>query len=301
MDLKQLEAFVYVVQNQSFSKTAEQLYLTQPTISAHIASLERELGTRLIVRTTKEVYPSQVGQILYTYAQDMLALRNNAIQAVKNFESSMTGNIVIGASTIPVQYFLPELLARFRAEYADISFSIQSYDSAEVVDRLLARKIDIGMTGTLIKNPKCVYEHLANDRLVIITPNTPKYQAYLNGKGFPLRQLLQEPYINREPGSGTRRETEYFLREMGIEPERLNVVAEIQFTESIIKSVSEELGIAIVSKSAAEDFRQFGKILTFDFENINLDRKLYIIRHKSAPMSPVARTFFEYAVRFFKK
>ncbi len=300
MDFKQLEAFVHVIDNKSFSKTAEQLFLTQPTISAHIASLERELGTKLVVRTTKEVYPTKVGQTLYQYAQDMLSMRRNAIQAVKNFENSMEGSIVIGASTIPAQYFLPQILADFRKEYPTISFHIQSFDSAQVIQKLQDRKIEIGMTGTFIECSKCIYEPMATDRMVVITPNNKRYQAML-GKGFPVQRLVMEPFICRERGSGTRRETEYFLREMGVDPAELKIVAEMENTESIKKSVSQGLGISIVSNSAAEDYRQFGKLLTFDFDNMSLTRKLYLVRHKNCPLSPVARAFYQYALTYYQK
>ena len=89
MDIKQLEAFALVVENNSFSKTAAQLHLTQPTISAHIASLEKELKLQLIARTTKEIYPSDAGKLLYEYAKKILDLRAAALQAVENFSREM--------------------------------------------------------------------------------------------------------------------------------------------------------------------------------------------------------------------
>ena len=93
MDFKQLEAFVYVVKLKSFSKTAEKLYLTQPTISAHISSLEKELGVQLIVRSAKEALPSEEGKVLYEYAQDMLTLRDNALSAFQNISRNVSGTL----------------------------------------------------------------------------------------------------------------------------------------------------------------------------------------------------------------
>ena len=182
IDIKELEAFACVVEKGSFSRAAEALYLTQPTISAHVASLERKLGIKLLVRTTKEIYPSK----------------------------EMRGVIHVAASTIPGQYYLPKMIQSFRAEYPDISFNLQLLDSTEVAEQIAARKAEIGFTGALINLPKCVYQPLAEDRLVIITPNTPKYQSYL-ATGFPIRQITQEAFISRERGSGTRLETEAFL------------------------------------------------------------------------------------------
>ena len=110
MDIKELEAFVYVVENCSFSRAAELLHLTQPTISSHVSALERKLNIKLIVRTTKETYPSDAGKLLYKYAKEILQVRENAAIALRNFSQEMKGTISIAASTVPSQYYLPHLL-----------------------------------------------------------------------------------------------------------------------------------------------------------------------------------------------
>ena len=300
MDIKQLEAFVYVVETCSFSKAGELLHLTQPTISSHILSLERELNIKLIVRTTKETYPSEAGKLLYNYAKEILIMRENAIQAIQMFSQEMRGTITVAASTIPGQYYLPRLLQSFREKYPDIKFNIQMTDSADVVDRVTTRSAEVGFSGTEIDAPKCVYREFADDRLVVITPNEPRFRQYV-GKGFPIRQLREEPFISRERGSGTRRETEAFLKALGIQVSDLKTAVEVRSTESIVKMVSEGMGVAVLSKSACEDYQQFGKVLAFDFDNITLRRKLYIIRHKNSILSPIAQVFYDYARTFYKK
>ena len=117
MDFKQLEAFVYVVKLKSFSKAAQRIYLTQPTISAHINSLEKELDTKLIERGTKYVYPTKPGSILYQYAIKMLNLRDDACCSVKNYNKELKGTLSICASTVPSQYILPKVVSAFREEY----------------------------------------------------------------------------------------------------------------------------------------------------------------------------------------
>ena len=116
MDFKQLEAFVYVVKLKSFSKAAQRIYLTQPTISAHINSLEKELDTKLIERGTKYVYPTKPGSILYQYAVKMLNLREDAVCSVKNYNKELKGTLTICASTVPSQNILPKVIAAFREE-----------------------------------------------------------------------------------------------------------------------------------------------------------------------------------------
>lgn len=300
MDIKQLEAFVYVVETCSFSKAGELLHLTQPTISSHILSLERELNIKLIVRTTKETYPSEAGKLLYNYAKEILIMRENAVQAIRMFSQEMRGTITVAASTIPGQYYLPKILQSFREKYPDIKFNIQMTDSSDVVDRITTRTAEVGFSGTEIDAPKCIYREFADDKLVVITPNEERFRQYV-GKGFPIRQIREEPFISRESGSGTRKETEAFLRELGINVAELKTAVEVRSTESIIKMVSEGMGVAVLSKSACEDYQQFGKVLAFDFDNITLRRKLYIIKHKNSILSPIAQVFYDYARNFYKK
>ena len=300
MDIKQLEAFVYVVETCSFSKAGELLHLTQPTISSHILSLERELNIKLIVRTTKETYPSEAGKLLYNYAKEILIMRENAVQAIRMFSQEMRGTITVAASTIPGQYYLPKILQSFREKYPDIKFNIQMTDSTDVVDRITTRTAEVGFSGTEIDAPKCIYREFADDKLVVITPNEERFRQYV-GKGFPIRQMREEPFISRESGSGTRRETETFLKELGIQVSELKTAVEVRSTESIIKMVSEGMGVAVLSKSACEDYQQFGKVLAFDFDNITLRRKLYIIKHKNSILSPIAQVFYDYAKSFYKK
>ena len=300
MDIKQLEAFVFVVETCSFSRAGELLHLTQPTISSHISSLERELKIKLIVRTTKETYPSEAGKLLYRYAKEILSLREKAELAIQDFSREMRGTVTIAASTIPGQYYLPRLLQSFREKYPDIRFDIRMADSTEVAEQVAARTVEIGFSGTSPDSGKCVCRDFADDRLVIITPNTPRYEQYLSA-GFPVRQILSETFISRERGSGTRRETELFLREMGVDTDQLNTAVEVRSTESIKKMVSEGLGIAVISRSACEDYCQFKKVLAFDFDNITLRRKLYLIKHKNSILSPIAQTFYDYAKHYYKK
>jgi len=298
MDIKQLEVFVNVVETCSFSKAGKLLHLTQPTVSASIASLERELDIKLIARTTKETFPTTAGKLLYRHAKDILEIRRKAMDELQSFSHEMRGSITIAASTIPGQYFLPHLIQVFREKYPDIKFDILMMDSEEVAGNIASRTAEIGFTGTIIPNSKCTYKEFALDRLVVITPNQPRFQQY-QATGFPAKQILAEPFINREVGSGTRKEMESFLKEMAIDPAQLQTVVEVRSAESVKKLVSEGVGIAIVSQSACEDYCQFKKVLAFDFNNIAFYRKLYLLKHKSSILSPIARFFYDYAKDFY--
>ena len=286
MHFKQLEVFVNVVRLKSFSKAAEVVYLSQPTVSAHINALEEELDTKLIVRSTKEVYPSK---IFYKYALDMLDLRDTAVADVKSSSTQVKGMLDIAASTVPSLYLLPRVIPGLLEKYPQLTFSIKQYDSVEVVHRIIDMDAEVGVTGAMFEKSGCVFEPVARDRLMIITPNTPEYAA-LNGRITP-EIIRGSRFISREYGSGTRKESETFLRGIGVDPSALRISVQLESTESVIQGVKNNLGISIVSKYACQDCLASGGILAFDYESPGLDRDFYAVYRKNRPLSPAAEAF----------
>ena len=176
MNLKQLEAFVKVTESGSFSKAAKLLFLTQPTVSAHISSLEKELDSRLFVRNTKEVKLSEEGKQLYQYARQMVELEKEIEQVFSKDAHCEEKCITIATSTIPAQYVLPAILAKFRETYPDEQFRISENDSCGVVEQVAGHMVDIGFTGTVLEKKYCRYMPFYQDELVVMMPNTEFYQ-----------------------------------------------------------------------------------------------------------------------------
>ena len=301
MDIKELEAFVYVVENCSFSRAAELLHLTQPTISSHISALERKLGIKLVVRTTKETYPSDAGKLLYRYAKEILQVRENAAAALKNFSREMRGTITIASSTVPSQYYLPHMLQSFHEKYPDISFNIQMEDSPKVVEMVVSRAVEIGFCGTKVENHKCIAQEFASDCMAVITPNTEKFRAYAQQEELPKEILLGETFISREKSSGTYQSGKEIFARLGIDIAQMRTAIEVRSSESVKQMVGEGLGIGLISLSAARDYVQFGKVLAFPFREEALRRRLYILKHKNSILSPIAQTFYDYARRCQEK
>lgn len=300
MDFKQLEAFAYVVRLKSFSRAAEQIYLTQPTISNHISTLEKELDTKLLERGSKMVYPTPSGKILYDYAERMLNLREDAICAVRRYNKELKGSLSICASTVPSQYVLPKVLTDFREEYPNVVFQIARQDSGQVVDTILNRNAVLGFTGTANEDKDIAFEAFTNDRLVIITPNNEKYRA-MDKHNFDVSLLRHEPIVLREEGSGTRKEMEHFLQQLNIGMAELNVVAQFDDPDSIKHAVSRGLGISIISKAAVEDYVSFNQLLTFELENVVMDRKLYMVYRKGGTMPFIGEVFMNYVRSYFDR
>ncbi len=263
MNLKQLEAFVQVAEKKSFSKAAKTLFLTQPTVSAHISGLEKELNTRLLIRNTKDVELSKEGERLYEYAKQIVLMTEQIIQDFgREPDINEQSSIDIAASTVPAQYLLPEILAKFRQKYPKEQFHIQESDSADVVEQVALRNVDIGFTGTELPNKYCEFVPFYEDDLIVITPNTEQFHKRKHG-GSVLDWIRSEPLIMREEGSGTRKETMKILQNMGISLNELNIIASVENPETIKRSVGNGMGISILSALAARDAVSNGAVLGF--------------------------------------
>lgn len=290
MNLKQLEAFVQVAEGGSFSKAAKELFLTQPTVSAHISSLEKELNTRLFVRNTKEVSLSENGKVLYEYAKQMVALEKKITQTFCQERVKGHQCINIAASTIPSQYLLPGILAKFSEKYPNEQFRIMETDSARVVEQVVNHSVDIGFTGTVLEKKNCRYLPFYRDELIVITPNQSCFQE-LKAKSDIADWIGQEPMIMREEGSGTRKEAERQLRKSGVDVKGLNIVASIENQEAIKKSVSNGMGISIISALAAKEEVESGKILKFALPSQDSGRDLNLIYNRNYQLSSSAEKF----------
>lgn len=290
MNLKQLEAFVEVAEGGSFSKAAKKLFLTQPTISAHISSLEKELDVRLFVRNTKEVNMSEDGQLLYKYARQIVDLEKQIEESFGREKDVEKKCITIAASTIPAQYLLPKVLARFNERYPGEQLKIMETHSLGVTEKVAEHQVDIGFSGTVLEKKHCNYIPFYKDDLVIIAPNTEKYVGYKEN-AEDISWLCKENLILREEGSGTRKEAEKQLRNIGIKMEDLNVMASIENQETIKKSVERGLGVSILSRLATEDEVEDGRLLAIPIPGADEGRAINLVYNKNYQLSLSAERF----------
>lgn len=296
MELKQLESFVAVVVYKSFTEAAKQLYISQPTISTHIQMLEKELESKLIIRTTKTIELTKRGKELYECAVKMLDLRDGLLEKWKGSDEKI---VRLGVSTIPSAYILPEFLPKFCKDYPEIFFhSIQS-DSKGIIEGVLDDRMDVGLIGM-----ECDDEHLAcvpfyEDELIVITPVT-EYFLKLRKKENAMEALFKEPMILREKGSGTKKAADLFLEKEGISKDSLQVVAYMNDPEAIKNSVAAGLGISIVSKKAAENMILEKRLLSFEFSRYTSGRKFYIIYKKDYVLKSFISTFINYIRNYYK-
>ena len=298
MNLKQLESFCYIIETNSFSEAAKKLFLTQPTISSHISLLEKELSTQLLIRTTKDVIPTDAGKKLYTYAKQMLQIQNTILEEF-HVKSEYEKNVItLGASSIPEQYILPEILPKYLKKNKN-EFKIGRGDSFEIINQVVNKEIEIGLVGTQIETSNCIFEPFYKDKLVVITPVNQKY-LQMKEEGFHIKDLLKEPIIMREEGSGTRKEIKKFLNHMKINDGSLNIIATLNSTEAIKRSVANNMGISIISNLAVQDYIKEKRVLAFDLAEENIYRNLYIVRNKEMYMSKSSLKFIKFMREVFK-
>ena len=296
MEFKQLEAFVAVVDYGSFSEAARKLYLTQPTISAHVRSLEEELHTKLILRTTKKTTITTRGYQLYDSAVRMLEIRNNLL---KNFTGVQKHMIDLAASTIPSSYLLPEILAAFGKTHPDIYFHSIQADSAESINRVLDGTVDLALVGQNTRDETCVFLPFCQDELVIATPITNHYLS-LQNKTVTFEDFIKDPIIIREIGSGTMKVMDLFLEQIGVTPSDLNVIARMNDLEGIKKSIVNGLGISILSARSAIDLQKTKQILLFPLEESAHKRTFYIVYSKNRILKPHVRQFIQFVQNFYR-
>ena len=300
MEFKQLEAFVAVVENKSFSEAARQLNLTQPTISAHIQTLEQELNSRLLIRTTKKLTITQRGLQLYDCASNMLNMRKNIIDEFTGHNKKI---IDLAVSTIPSSYLLPEILGAFTKQISDIYFHSWQSDSLGAVSRVLDGSVDLALIGNTFDEPDFCFIPFRQDKLVIATPVNDHYlQLEKKSKSGALEfsDFLKEPFIMRETGSGTKKEIDRYLEERNIPASSLRIVARMNDLEAIRKSVAGGLGISILSACSARDLADTHQILMFPLNSEKAVRTFYIVYSKNRILKPHVKQFLKFVKDFYQ-
>lgn len=298
MEFKQIEAFVNVVKYKSFSKAADACFLTQPTISAHISTLEKELGVALLDRNGRGAEPTGQGRIFYKYAAAMLNTREQAAQSIRGYTQDMKGVLEIQSSAVPGQYILPELMAAFHEQYPAVRFYVLQSDSQEVSRSILAGKGELGFTGSM-EDSTLVYQPLTEDELVVIAPANEKFCA-ISGDQISVDEFIDEPMIVREQGSGTRREFESHISELGIRQKSLNTIARLNNLEAVKQAVCRGMGIAVISRIAAEDLANRADVRVFHIRDLQMSRMFYLVHNKSITLSPIAEAFQRFTLDWYQ-
>ena len=313
MDFHQLKVFVEVVRHKSFSRAAESIFLSQPTVSAHIKALESEIGTPLLDRSQRELALTEAGKILFRYAQQLLGCKEEAFAAIQEKYHIIKGHLEIAASSVPGTYHLPGVLHAFNKIYPEVTFSVLLRDTRQVIASVRDFTYDLGMvgeTGQLEDLSQC---RLVEDELILAVPpevELPETQVQESGQikapkqeyDLPQTDLLScihLPFILREPGSATRLVFEKALKKAKGNQSRLNVIAFIEGQEAIKEAVKLGLGATVISHKAVEYELGTGLLKGYRLKGLSLDRSFHLIYRKKRIFSPLSKTFLEFTINYF--
>jgi DNA-binding transcriptional LysR family regulator len=291
MDLRRLEVFAKVAELGSFSRAAEALFLTQPTVSEHVRALEDELGVVLLDRLGRGASPTRAGALLLGYARRMSALEREARQAIDQFQGRLRGELVVGGSTIPGEYVLPGLVGQFKAKYPDISICLLIGDSRQVTTWLDEGRVEVAVVGAPPALRSLESRALMSDELVVVVSST---HPWATRQAVTLTDVREEPLILRERGSGSRAAFERAVEEVGLGISAFRVVGEMGSTQAIKQAVRSGVGIALVSKRAVEDECRANLLTCVKVQGLDVSRAFYLVTHRERTRSPLAQAFVDF-------
>ena len=276
MDFKQLQSFVTVVECASFTKAAEQLFVSQPTVSAHIRSLEEELKTELIVRTTKSIEVTETGRRVYDDALSILGIREHMIKTCSEENRKI---IRIAASTIPASYMLPDVLPKFGRMFPQTYFSIHRCENKYVLEGVAEGRFDLGF-ATVQGNERFMSLPVCRDRMILITPVSQSFLMLHGNKELPSDFLLTQPIILREKTEEGQKMADRYLSALGIEEDKLRIVARANDQETVKNLVAGGMGVSLISRMAARSFVEEKRVLSFDMP-VCEEKTIYLILRKT--------------------
>ena len=295
IDFRHLETFCRVAGLKSFSKAADDLFLTQPTVSGHILSLEQSLSLRLFDRTSREARLTKAGKVFLEYALKILSFRKELLNALSEFSRGIRGELSLGASTIPGEYLLPKLMGDFKKEHPHFIIALKIADTKEIIQYVLQDNVEFGIIGAKLNHPSLHYEKFEEDEIIVVAPSD---HPLTRKKRVNLEELLREPWIIREEGSGTQMAVEKAIRKKGKSLKQFNVVMEMGSTSSVKEGVKARLGLAFISGKATEEEIRQGFLSRIDLEGIEpIFRQIYIVSHRGRTLSPIGMEF----LRFIKR
>lgn len=289
MDIHRLKVFSSVFKNKSFSKASAELYLTQPTISDHIKTLEEEIGCKLFDRLGRSIIPTKEAELLYVHTVEILEKTDNLKDLMNQLKSDITGELVIGASTIPGTYVLPLFMVDFKKNYPSITYQVIISDSKGIVEKILGHELLLGIVGAKIHNEKLHYQSFMEDELILVSS-----PSLIEKDEIAFSELLKYPMILREEGSGTRIEFLKILGKEGYSIDNFNVTGLFGSTDAVKQAVKAGLGISVLSRLAVIDELKYNMLSQIKLKDMQMNRQFYIVCHSMRTLPTAYNLFLQH-------
>lgn len=286
MNLNYLRVFFAVAKAQSFSKAAEELHVSQPTISVQVKNLETEFEIKLFEQIGKKIYLTDAGKTLYGYAKKVFYLIDEAEGAIREFKGLTKGRLVIGSSTTPGIYILPKILGMFKKTFPGIETIIEIGNAEEIEQKLISNVIELAMvSGHGFANPSLEVKPVTHDNLVIVVSEEHR----LADRGIAtLDEIINETFILREPGSSTRIALENRLKEL---EKNINISMQFGSLEAIKQAVAANLGVSILSQFVIDQEVCTGRLHVIRVPELEIKSEVNIIYHKDKNLSAPTMAF----------
>ncbi len=294
---RRLQVFFTVAKLLSFTKAAEQLFMTQPAVTFQVKQLEEHFNTRLFERSHGRIGLTPAGKLVMSYAERILDLSEEMETRVGELTGAVSGPLQLGASTTIAEFYLPQVLGEFKALYPQVQTHMTVSNSDTIENRVADYTLDLGLIESPSHLPALQTEKCCDDELVVIC--SPKHKL-AKLKSVAPKQLLGEPYVNREIGSGTREFADNYLRQCDIAPEDLNIVMELGSPEAIKGVVETGIGVSIVSRATIAKELKLG-VLTAVPLHPRLIRTLSLVHPREKFRSKLLTTFVEFATTKMKQ
>ena len=285
--LHQLKVFEATARCCSFTRAAEELYLTQPTVSMQVKQLTKALGLPLFEQIGKRLYLTDAGRELYSTCQDIFDKLDQLEMRVADLNGMKQGHLKLAVITT-AQYFVPRLLGPFCQQYPGLDVSLIVTNHEQAIERLANNKDDLYVMSQLPEHVDVkAHPFLDNPLVVMASKNHPLAKQ----KNIPIEQLAGEPFIMREPGSGTRKAVQALLDAHGVE---VNVRLEIGNNEAIKQAIAGGLGISVLSCHTLTPEGNTGELTILDVNGFPIERQWYVVYSGNKQLSIVANTFLDY-------
>lgn len=280
MNLHLLKIYVCAVEENSFTKAAEQLGISQPAVSKAVRELEAQLDTLLLERQGKYFKPNEAGQVLFDYGKSLFAMEREASEVLRAFKNVGRGRLIVGASTTVASYWLAPYLKKFSDKYPGIEVQVVGANTENVAHLLLDCKVDVALVEGEVVDERIETRLWRTEEMVAIAPSFENSARK--------RELEQQVWILREQGSGSRNVAEQLLQNMGIQAQR---TLEMNSNEAIIQAVAAGCGVGIVPKITARDQLALRRVKRFALGSGKMERPLFRLRLPHRPLSNAALAF----------
>jgi DNA-binding transcriptional LysR family regulator len=293
-----LKAFCLIVEMKSFSRAAEATLITQSAMSHMIKNLEDEMGVKLLNRSRKTVVPTPAGGLFYRNAKKILDQYSTMEDSIYTLINKIKGTLCIGASATVASYLLPQVFYSFLRSYPEVRIDLSVSSTEKIINYLHEGRIECAIVEGNLKNSTLFSYEIAEDDIVIIASND---NPLTKKKVITHGDLLSQPFIMAETGSGIREFIDDLLQDLKIDPKDIKVLMTLGNTELIVQLVQYGVGISFVSKWATFKALKDESIKVLRLSGKRLQRKFYLVSAEKEPATIVARTFAKFVkgYRFF--